>query len=458
MSFGMAREAENVGAGYGAAVTAVVDRHPPGVSVGQAPASGPASCAVPAPAAGPHSQDGQYGQQAGSPHAQARIDLAAIRANVSRLCDTAGSAEVMAVVKADAYGHGAVPVARAALAGGATWLGVAGMREALALRAAGVPGRLLAWLLTPGDDWNAAVAADVELSAGAPWAVRAAVRAAQAVDRPALLHLEAETGLGRGGAAAGDWQTLVDSAAAAEAAGYLRVVGVWSHLARADEPGHPCCDRQLANFRSAAGIARRAGLAPDVLHLSNSAATLTLPEAHFDLVRPGLAVYGLSPVPDLAGPAELGLRPAMTLTARLASVKRAPAGQGVSYGHRYRTARETTLGLVPLGYADGVPRHASQAGPVLVAGRQHTVAGTVCMDQFVLDLGDAPATPGDEVVLFGPGDRGEPGAEGWARAAHTISHEIVTRIGARVPRSYTGGPAPAPPDAHSPTPLDHHRP
>ncbi|MCX4640545.1 alanine racemase [Streptomyces platensis] len=421
MSFGMAREAENVEAGYGAAVTAVVDGRPLGVSGGPVPSADD--------------------QQAGTPHAQARIDLAAIRANVSRLCDTAGPAEVMAVVKADAYGHGAVPVARAALAGGATWLGVAGMREALALRAAGVTGRLLAWLLTPGDDWSAAVAAGVELSAGAPWAVRAAVRAAQAVDRPALLHLEAETGLGRGGAAAGDWRTLVDSAASAEAAGYLRVVGVWSHLARADEPGHPSCKGQLATFRDAAGIARRAGLAPDVLHLSNSAATLTLPEAHFDLVRPGLAVYGLSPVPDLAGPSELGLRPAMTLTARLASVKRVPAGQGVSYSHRYRTARETTLGLVPLGYADGVPRHASQAGPVLVAGRQHTVAGTVCMDQFVVDLGDASAAPGDEVVLFGPGERGEPGAADWARAAHTISHEIVTRIGARVPRAYTGGSA-----------------
>ncbi|MER6840962.1 alanine racemase [Streptomyces platensis] len=423
MSFGMANEAENVEAGCGAAVTAVVDGHPLGVSAGTVPSAD--------------------GQQAGTPHAQAHIDLAAIRSNVSRLCDAAGSAEVMAVVKADAYGHGAVPVARAALAAGATWLGVAGMREALTLRAAGVPGRLLAWLLTPGDDWSAAVAAGVELSAGAPWAVRAAVRAAQAAGRPALLHLEAETGLGRGGAAAGDWRTLVDSAASAEAAGYLRVVGVWSHLARADEPGHPACERQLETFREAAGIARRAGLAPDVLHLSNSAATLTLPEAHFDLVRPGLAVYGLSPVPDLAGSSKLGLRPAMTLTARLASVKRVPAGQGVSYGHRYRTARETTLGLVPLGYADGVPRHASQAGPVLVAGRQHTVAGTVCMDQFVIDLGDASAAPGDEVVLFGPGERGEPGAEDWARAAQSISHEIVTRIGARVPRTYTGGSAPA---------------
>lgn len=448
MTFGIPREAEIAVAGHGAAATAVAGVRPPAgpgsPAGGATPAAPPKAPPVARPAAPPaggsafdHHDAEAY--RPGTPHAQARIDLAAIRANVGRLCDAAGSAEVMAVVKADGYGHGMVAAARAALAGGATWIGVAGMQEALALRAAGVPGRLLAWLLTPGDDWNSAVAAGVELSAGAEWAVRAAVRAAHAVGRPARLHLEAETGLGRGGATAGDWPALVDTAARAEAAGSVHVAGVWSHLARADEPGHPGCDRQVADFRSAAELARRAGLTPEVLHLSNSAATLTLPEARFDLVRPGLAVYGLSPVPGLAGPAELGLRPAMTLTARLASVKRVPAGHGVSYGHRYRTARETTLGLVPLGYADGVPRHASQAGPVLVSGRRHRVAGTVCMDQFVLDLGDVPATPGDEVVLFGPGDRGEPGAQDWARAAHTISHEIVTRIGARVPRTYTGG-------------------
>lgn len=416
MAFGIPRGAEIVGAGHRPVVTAVAEQRLPGASNEGAGGTGPSA----------------------GPPAQAHVDLAAIRANVGRLRAAAGSAEVMAVVKADGYGHGMVATARAALAGGATWIGVAGLREALTLRAAGVPGRLLAWLLTPGDDWSAAVAAGVEVSAGADWAVRAAVRAARAVDRPALLHLEAETGLGRGGAGEADWRALLDTAARAEAAGYVRVVGVWSHLARADEPGHPGGEQQLARFRGAVELARKAGLTPEVLHLSNSAATLTLPEAHFDLVRPGLAVYGLSPVPDRAGPAELGLRPAMTLTARLASVKRVPAGQGVSYGHRYRTARETTLGLVPLGYADGVPRHASQTGPVLAAGRRRTVAGTVCMDQFVLDLGDAPAAPGDEVVLFGPGDHGEPGAEDWARAAHTISHEIVARIGSRVPRTYTG--------------------
>lgn len=271
MTFGIPREAEIAVAGHRAAATAVADVRPPAgpgsPAGGATPAAPPKAPPVARPAAPPaggsafdHHDAEAY--RPGTPHAQARIDLAAIRANVGRLCDAAGSAEVMAVVKADGYGHGMVAAARAALAGGATWIGVAGMQEALALRAAGVPGRLLAWLLTPGDDWNSAVAAGVELSAGAEWAVRAAVRAAHAVGRPARLHLEAETGLGRGGATAGDWPALVDTAARAEAAGSVHVAGVWSHLARADEPGHPGCDRQVADFRSAAELARRAGLTP----------------------------------------------------------------------------------------------------------------------------------------------------------------------------------------------------
>ncbi|MER6526314.1 alanine racemase [Streptomyces sp. NPDC001508] len=367
------------------------------------------------------------------------MDLAAIRANTARLHEAAGSAEVMAVVKADGYGHGMVPCARAGLAGGATWIGVARMHEALALRAAGISSRIFAWLLAPGDDWASAVAAGIELSAADPWAVEAATQAALAAGRPGLLHLKIDTGLGRGGASPAHWRALLGSASRAEASGHVRVVGIWSHLAQADSPGHPECDRQVERFRDAVELARKTGLSPEVLHLANSAATLNLPQTHFDLVRPGLALFGLSPVPEAAAPTALGLRPAMTLTARLVSVKRVPAGHGVSYGHRYRTVRETTLGLIPLGYADGVPRHASSTGPLLAVGRRRTVAGTICMDQFVVDLGDDTAAAGDEIVLFGPGDSGEPSAEDWARAAGTISYEIVTRIGARVPRTYTGG-------------------
>jgi alanine racemase len=374
-----------------------------------------------------------------SRRAQARVDVGAIRSNVEELARRAGSADVLAVVKADAYGHGLVPCASAAVAGGASWLGTALLEEALVLRAAGVTApRLLAWLLDPDDDWTAAVRAEVDVSAGAPWAVAAAARGAREAGRAARLHLKVDSGLGRGGSPLSQWTELVAAALAAQAEGTVQVVGLWSHLAWADAPHHPTTDAQLAAFRSAVDVAQAAGVRAEVRHLANSAATLTRPDTHFDLVRPGLAVYGLSPVPDLAPPAALGLRPAMTLVGRVALAKRVPAGQGVSYQHRYTTDRETTLALVPLGYGDGVPRNASTVGPLLAGGRRRTVAGTVCMDQFVVDVGDDPVSAGDEVVLFGPGDHGEPSAQEWADACGTISWEIVTRIGPRVARVHLG--------------------
>jgi alanine racemase len=235
-----------------------------------------------------------------------------------------------------------------------------------------------------------------------------------------------------------EWAALCRAARAAERAGRLQVVGMMGHLARADEPGHPSIAMQVAEFERAVEVAETAGIHADVRHLANSAATLTAPETHFDLVRPGIAVYGLSPVPHAHTSEELGIRPAMTLRARLALVKRVPQGAGVSYGHRYVTSKETSLGLVPLGYADGVPRAAGNTAPVWAAGRRRTIAGTVCMDQFVLDLEDAEARAGDEVVLFGAGQRGEPTAQDWADALDTLSYEIVTRVGVRVPRTYTG--------------------
>jgi alanine racemase len=375
--------------------------------------------------------------------AEVVVDLEAIRANVAALRSRAGSAAVMAVVKADAYGHGLLPSARAALAGGATWLGVAQVAEALALRAAGIDARVLCWLYAPGGALAQAVRADVDVSVAALWALDEAVAAASG-GRAARVHLKVDTGLGRGGAGASDWPALVDAALAAEASGAVRLVGVWSHLAFADAPEHPTVRAQAEVFDEAVALATRRGARLEVRHLANSAGTLTTPEVRYDLVRPGLAVFGLSPVPDVAGPAAFGLRPAMSLRARLALVKAVSAGQGVSYAHAYTTSEPTTLALVPIGYADGVPRHASGTGPVLVAGRRRTVAGRVCMDQFVVDLGTSrpdAASAGDEVVLFGAGDDREPTAQDWAEAAGTISYEIVTRVGARLPRRYTGGPA-----------------
>jgi len=371
--------------------------------------------------------------------ARAVIDLAAIRANVETLAAHAPSAQVMAVVKADGYGHGLVPSARAALAGGATWLGAAQVPEALALRAAGLDARILTWLYAPGAPLADAVAADVDVSVSAPWALDELVAGARQVGRSARVHLKVDTGLGRSGSMPSEFPALLDAALRAEASGEVRVVGIWSHFAWADAPQHPSVRAQAEVFAAMVGLAERRGARLEVRHLANSAATLTNPAVHYDLVRPGIAVYGLSPMPDLADATELGLVPAMTLEAELVLVKRVPAGQGVAYGHLYTTAAETTLGLVPLGYADGIPRHASERGPVLVGDRRLTVAGRICMDQFVLDLGpEARESAGDRVVLFGPGTGGEPTAEDWARASGTIGYEIVTRIGARVPRVYVG--------------------
>ncbi|ARQ69015.1 alanine racemase [Streptomyces marincola] len=369
----------------------------------------------------------------------ADIDLDALRANVRALRERAvGGARLMAVVKADGYGHGLLPCARAAREAGAAWLGTATPEEALALRAAGDTGPVLCWLWTPGGPWREAVEAGIDVSVSGRWALAEAEAASRAAGRVARVHLKADTGLGRNGSPPADWSDLVAAARAAERAGTVRVTGLWSHFACADEPGHPSIAPQQAAFADALAVAARAGLDPEVRHLANSPATLTLPEAHYDLVRPGVAVYGLSPAPEIGSPADLGLRPVMTLRAFLASVKRVPGGHGVSYGHTYTTSGETTLALVPAGYADGVPRHASGTGPVLVAGKWRTIAGRVAMDQFVVDLGGDRARAGDEAVLFGPGDAGEPTAEDWARAAGTIGYEIVTRVGARVPRVYRG--------------------
>ncbi|GAB2328890.1 alanine racemase [Streptomyces variabilis] len=375
--------------------------------------------------------------------ARAVIDLAAVRANVRTLRERAPRAALMAVVKADGYGHGAAPCARAAVEAGATWLGAATPQEALALRepGSGVPDdvRVMCWLWTPGGPWREAVDADIDVSVSGFWALDEVVAAARAAGRPARVQLKADTGLGRGGCQPADWAELVAGALRAEAEGLLKVTGLWSHFACADEPGHPSIAAQLLTFREMVAYAEAQGVEPEVRHIANSPATLTLPESHFDLVRPGIAMYGVSPSPEIGTPMELGLRPAMTLTASLALVKNVPGGHGVSYGHHYVTAGATTLGLVPLGYADGIPRHASGGGPVLVEGKWRTVAGRVAMDQFVVDLGGDEPGEGAEAVLFGPGDRGEPTAEDWAQASGTIAYEIVTRIGSRVPRLYVNG-------------------
>jgi alanine racemase len=372
------------------------------------------------------------------PRAEIVVDLDAIRANVATLRSVVAPAALMVVVKADGYGHGMLEVARTARRAGAEWLGVAVLEEALALRATGDTGRILCWLTVPGEDYRPAVEADVDVTAYTVAEIDEVSTAAAEIGRTARLQLKIDTGLGRGGATEGDWPAVVRAAAEAEQAGHVRVTGVWSHFACSDEPEHPANDQQEAAFARAVKVAESAGLDPEVRHLANSAAALTRPSARFDLVRCGLATYGLSPVPQLQSSAELGLMPAMTARAQVAVAKRVAVGSGVSYGHTYVTDRETTLAVVPVGYGEGILRSASSRAPVLVAGQVHSVAGRVCMDQLVVDVGDDPVTAGDPAVLFGTGWGGEPTAEDWAQACGTISYEIVTRIGGRFTRSHVG--------------------
>ena len=367
-------------------------------------------------------------------HAQASIDLDVIAGNVAAVRERVAPTAVMAVVKAGGYGHGAVPAARAALRGGADWLGVVHVAEALELRAAGIDSPLLCLMAIGSDDHRAAIAAGVDLSAGSADMVRRLAAAAAQAGGQARVHLKADTGMGRGGATPADWPSVLDAAAEATAAGRLSVAGLWSHFASSDVPGDTSVAAQLDAFEAALEVAKKLGVTPEVRHIANTAAMLEVPEARYDLVRVGGGIYGLSTLPG--GPPRW-LRPAMTLRTRLVLVKRVPAGTGVSYGHRYVTPRETTLGLVPLGYADGVPRTAMGLPLLFARGRRWPIAGTVCMDQLVVDFGDEPVAVGDEVVLFGPGDDGEATAQEWGDTLGTISYEIVTGIGNRVPRSYS---------------------
>lgn len=374
--------------------------------------------------------------------ASADIDLTAFAANIRAVADLVEPAEVMVVVKADAYGHGLVPCARAARAAGAAWLGVATPGEARRLRDAGDSGWLFCWLYGPDEELVVPVAHGIDLGVHHPDQLARIAAAAATTGRIARVHLKIDTGLSRNGCPAELWADLCAEAKAAELAGAIEVVGVWSHLAAADAPEHPANAAQLAAFESAVEQARGAGLAVPVRHLANSAAALAQPSTRFELVRLGIAAYGVDPADGtLAAEAGVRLLPVMRLRAQLISAKRVEAGAGVSYGHTWIAPEATTLGLVPLGYADGIPRQASGTGiECEVAGRRTPIRGRVCMDQFVVDLGPAAEErPGAEVTLFG--GPGGPSASDWAAACGTIGYEIVTRIGARVPRRYVD-PAP----------------
>jgi alanine racemase len=360
--------------------------------------------------------------------AEAIIDLDRITENVKHLKALAG-VDLMAVVKADAYGHGLIPVARAALAGGAKSLGVALLEEAIALRDAGITTPILAWLVPPGSDYKAAVDHNIELAASSIIALEQ-IGAVKSYNRPRV-HLEVDTGMTRGGFLS-EWGKLD-----AHHVTNLDIVGIFSHFARADEPGQEQNDLQRARFKEMVATLESFGFTNIVRHLSNSAATLKDSDSRFDLVRTGIAIYGLTPdVNTLGTSISLGLKSAMSLRAKLHLVKEVPANSPVGYGATAVTDRYTKLGIVAMGYADGIPRIAQGAG-IFVHGTRAPIIGRVSMDQFVVDLGpDSQAISGEWVEVFGDGVAGGYTAEEWGSASGSINYEIVTRIGPRVPRIY----------------------
>ncbi|MET3961179.1 alanine racemase [Marmoricola sp. OAE513] len=366
------------------------------------------------------------------------VDLSVIQRNVENLCDAVAASTdgpaVMVVVKADGYGHGLFGSARAARAGGATWLGVADRDEALDLRGDGDTGRILAWLAMPGEDFAPLIEADVDVAAYSIEQLGEIVEGAKAAGRQARVHLKVDTGLSRGGAPLQAWPALITAARTAEVDGHVKVAGIWSHLACADQPEHEANDEQEANFEAALAVAEKAGLEPEVRHLANSAAALLRPSAWYDLVRFGIAAYGLSPAPAVIPADELGIVPAMTVHARAALTKDLAPGDAVSYGHTFTVDQPMRVALVPLGYGDGIPRHASSTAQVFARGRRGRLLGTVCMDQVVVEV-PRGTVAGDEVVMFGPGTGGEPTAQEWAEWCGTISYEIVTRIGGNAGRA-----------------------
>ncbi|OBA73050.1 alanine racemase [Mycobacterium sp. 1554424.7] len=367
--------------------------------------------------------------------AEAVVDLGAVAHNVRVLREHAGAAQVMAVVKADGYGHGATRVARAALGAGAAELGVATVDEALALRADGITTPVLAWLHPPGIDFGPALLGEVEIAVSSVRQLDEVTDAVRRTGRTATVSVKVDTGLNRNGVAPADYPAMLTALRAAVAEDTIRLRGLMSHMVFADQPENPVNNLQAQRFSDMLARARTEGVRFEIAHLANSSTTMSRPDLAFDLVRPGIAVYGLSPVPQLG---DMGLIPAMTVKCAVALVKSIRAGESVSYGHTWTAQRDTMLALMPIGYADGVFRSLGGRLEVLINGRRRPGVGRICMDQFVVDLGPGPVdvTEGDEAILFGPGTRGEPTAQDWADLLGTIHYEVVTSPRGRIRRTY----------------------
>ena len=368
--------------------------------------------------------------------ASAEISLLAIADNL-KLIKSKTNAQVLAVVKADAYGHGLIQVGKAAADVGADWLGTALLEEGIALRNSGIKIPIISWLTPLGEDFNTAINLDIDLSVSSIELLTEVISAGKSVKKIPRVHIEVDTGMSRGGVG-DDWQTFLTELSKAVEVNEINIVGIWSHFARADEPEEVMNKEQLAVFEDRIKSASAAGIKAEFIHISNSAASLTNKSAHKNIIRWGIGLYGLSPdLNNLGDSKSLNLKPAMRLKAKLHLVKAVKAGVSVGYGGTTITKSDTKLGVVTLGYADGIPRNANNLAGVFVGGKRAPLIGRVSMDQFVVDLGiNSLAKTGDEVIVFGDGLGGEYTADEWAKASGTINYEIVTRIGSRVPRIY----------------------
>ena len=368
--------------------------------------------------------------------ASAEINLSAITQNFKSI-KSRTTADVLAVVKADAYGHGLIPVSKALEDAGVDWFGTALLEEAINLRKAGILKPIISWLTPLGEDFKSAIDLDIDLGIPSIDLLDEVIKAASLTGKTARIHLEIDTGMSRGGVLS-EWDQLIKSVLAGVNLKQLKVIGIWSHFARADEPDELMNQEQLSLFEEKVNQAKAAGIDAQFIHIANSAALFTNKSSHKNIIRSGIALFGLSPdIKTIGDSSSLGLKPAMKLKAKLNLVKDVKAGASVGYGGTAVIKSDTKLGVVALGYADGIPRSTNNLAGVFVDKKRAPIIGRVSMDQFVVDLGiTSTAKTGDEVIVFGDGSSGEYTVDEWAKAANTINYEIITRIGPRVPRIY----------------------
>ena len=364
------------------------------------------------------------------------VNLSAIAQNFKSI-KSRTTADVLAVVKADAYGHGLIPVSKALEDAGADWFGTALLEEAIYLRKAGILKPIISWLTPLGEDFKSAINLDIDLGTPSIDLLNEVIKAASLTGKTARIHLEIDTGMSRGGVLS-EWDQLIKSVLVGVNLKQLKVIGIWSHFARADEPAEVMNQQQLSLFEEKVNQAKTAGIDAEFIHIANSAALFTNKGSHKNIIRSGIALFGLSPdIKTIGDSSSLGLKPAMKLKAKLNLVKDVSAGSSVGYGGTAVIKSDTKLGVVALGYADGIPRNTNNLAGVFVAKKRAPIIGRVSMDQFVVDLGiTSTAKTGDEVIVFGDGSSGEYTVDEWAKAANTINYEIITRIGPRVPRIY----------------------